>query len=166
MLESVEVVTAQIDVPARGILRLRVLLLIRHDDGLCVQRGKHLRILFPEKFQLVSLVDNICRFLDHLLEAHEIECPICTETAGEVLAQDTHLALVRLHFFISLTNLLDHIRLSFSLLMNFPGLTRARGMPCSLFSSRRRRPCSSPPRARAWRGRRRRSLRPACRRGS
>ena len=58
VLQRIEVVAGDIDVPALRILRLRIVLLVRHHNRRRLQRSQKPRIVLAEKFQLVALVRN------------------------------------------------------------------------------------------------------------
>ena len=108
MLQRIKVVAGDIDILALRILRLLIVLLVRHHDRRRLQRSQKPRIVLAEKFQLVALVRNRHLIAQPRLQLLQIKRPVAIEAHPEMLLQNLQIRPIRRRLLILLHRIFNH----------------------------------------------------------
>ena len=108
VLQRVEVVAGDIDILTLRILRLRIVLFVRHHNRRRLQRSQKPRIVFAEKLQLVALVRNRHLIAQPGFQLFQIQRSVAIEAHPEVLLQHFQIRPIRRRPLVLLHRILNH----------------------------------------------------------
>ena len=87
MLEPVQIISRDIQIPAVSVFRLCVMLFIRNHDGFRIDCGKHLGIILSQELQFISFIGNIGFGSQDFRKMIQIKRAVCVKAGRKMLSE-------------------------------------------------------------------------------
>ena len=118
MLQSVQIVAADIYILAVLVLRFRIVLLIRADKRSGVHVGKHTSVVLAQPIETACLIRNGSSSRQCSHESLYVKFAVSMKALGEVLFQRNHFFLSRHCISVVIHYIFDHIQVFLSLIVH------------------------------------------------
>ena len=118
MLQSIQIVAADIDILTILVLRLGIMLLVRTDERGGVHVGKHTGIVLAQPVETAGFVSNGGSSRQCSLESLYVKFAVSMKALGKVLFQRIHFFLSRHCISVVIHYIFDHIQVFLSLIVH------------------------------------------------